>query len=155
MTIQASLSGHYQLPDNMELVSGIYWFAFPGKFTRPVTLELQHCASLHRPDDSLSLSFISARNIPNALRHEFHPLPGGIFPTESQYATIELSQVSGMGIGVGRRREEGSGRGRRYVAQNYYMAQSATRWLAHVIIGWDLELYVKVCFLISIIPHLK
>ena len=152
MSIQASLSGHYQLPDNMELVSGVYWFIFPGKFSRPVMLELQHCTSLHLPDDSLSLSFISAYNMPDALHHEFHPLPGGTFPKESRYAMIELSQVSGMGIGIGRRGEEGRGRGERgwgrlCTAQTYYMAESATRWLAHIVIGWDLDLYMKVCWI--------
>ena len=62
---------------------------------------------------------------------------------ESQYATIELSQVSGIGIGVGRR--EVGGRGRLCTAQTYYIAQSATHCLAHVVIGWDLDLYLKVC----------
>ena len=148
MSIQASLSGHYQLPDEMELVSGVYWFTFPGKFSRPVTLELQHCTSLHQPDDSLSLTFVSAHNIPDAPHHEFHPLPGGVFPTESRYAKIELSQVSGMGIGVGRRGE--GGWGRLCTAQTYYIVQSATRWLAHIVIGWDLDLYFKVCWIMCV-----
>ena len=152
MSIQASLSGHYQLPDNMELVSGVYWFIFPGKFSQPVILELQHCASLDLPKDMLSLAFVSACNKPNTLHHEFQPLPWGAFPTESRYALIELSEVSGMGIGVGRRRNEGrrkveGGRGRLCTAQTYYMAESATRWLAHIVIGWDLDLYFKVCWI--------
>ena len=70
---------------------------------------------------------------------------GGVFPTESRYATIELSQVSGMGIGVGRRGE--GGWGRLCTAQTYYIVQSATRWLAHIVIGWDLDLYFKVCWI--------
>ena len=150
MSIQASLSGHYQFPDNMELVSGVYWFAFPGKFSRPIILELQHCTSLHPPDDSLSLSFMSAYNKPDTLRYEFHPLSGGDFPTESQYAMIELSLLSGMGIGIGRRGKEGSERRdggwrRLCTAQTYYMTESATSWLAHIVIGWHLDLYLKVC----------
>ena len=141
MSIQASLSGHYQFPDNMELVSGVYWFAFPGKFSQPIILELQHCTSLHLLDDSLSLSFMSAYNKPDTLRYEFHPLPERDFLPDSEYTTIKLSLVSGMGIGIGR----DGGWGRLYTAQTYYMTESATSWLAHIVIGWHLDLYLKVC----------
>ena len=146
MSIQASLSGHYELPDNMELVSGVYWFTFPGKFSQPVILELQHCASLDLPKDMLSLAFVSAYDMPGTVHHEFQPVPWGAFPIGSRYALIELNQVSGMGIGIGRRRRKVEG-GRLCIAQTYYMTESATRWLAHIVIGWDLDLYFKVCWM--------
>ena len=31
MKIQASLSGQFKLPDDMELVSGVYWISFPSE----------------------------------------------------------------------------------------------------------------------------
>ena len=51
MSIQASLSGQYQLPDNTELVSGIYWITSSQKISlkTPATLKLQHCACVKHP----------------------------------------------------------------------------------------------------------
>ena len=45
LSIQASLSGDYQLPDDRVLVSGVYWLALhpPMKFSEKVTITIQHC----------------------------------------------------------------------------------------------------------------
>ena len=56
MRIQASLSGQFKLPDDMDLVSGVYWIYFPaGVLKKPVTLELQHCAYLEQTELDLPL----------------------------------------------------------------------------------------------------
>ena len=41
--VLASLTGQFKLPKGHELVSAVYWVATPGKFTKPVTIEVQHC----------------------------------------------------------------------------------------------------------------
>ena len=58
LCIQASLSGDYQLPDDGVLVSGVYWLSLHPhvkRFSKKVTLSLQHCA----PDVDPGLSFIT------------------------------------------------------------------------------------------------
>ena len=146
VTIQASLSGQFQLPHDMDLVSGVYKMDFspiPSQ-TLPVTLEMQHCANLGSSDQTSSLSFISAKYMPGTLPHKFDTLPGGTFSLESQYASIDLSSMSsGEGIGVGRMVKEG--RERLYGAYTCYIPQGPSRWLAHIAIIWDLDLYRKVC----------
>ena len=78
ITIQASLSGHYHLPDHSQLVSGVYWISFPGKFSRPVTLEVQHCASLQPAHETSSLTFVTAKCSQETLPYNFRPMTGGV-----------------------------------------------------------------------------
>ena len=141
MTIQASLSGQYQLPDDTELVSGVYWIAFPRRFSQPVTLELQHCADIEHPDQLSSLSFLTAKCNQKTLPYEFRPLSGGTFPTNSCYGSIELDHFSAFGIGW----VWGKEKKKCYTAQVFYIPQPPTTWLMHFTIYCDLELYLKVC----------
>ena len=162
MTIQASLSGQYQFPDDTELVSGIYWIAFPRRFSRPVILELQHCAYLEHPDQLSSLSFFTAKCNQKTLPYQFQPLSGGVFSTSTSYGTIDLYHFSGVGVSM--RRNKGKGRGgggkkkdkeiekrkkqeveKCYTARVFYIPQVATTWLMHFTIVCDLKLCLKVC----------
>lgn len=139
MSIQASLSGHFQLPDDTELVSGVYWVAFPQKFSQPVTLELQHCAYLEDPNDLL---FIRAKCNEEELPYKFHPLPGGVFSTNTCYGAIDLSHFSGVGVA----RKKKKRKRKRYTAQLFYIPSASTAaWLMHFTIIRDLELCLKVC----------
>ena len=159
MGIQASLSGQYQLPDDTELVSGVYWVAFPQRFSQPVTMELQHCAYLKHPDQLSSLSFFTARCNQETLPYQFKPLFGGVFSTDSSYGAIKLSHFSGVGVGRKKGKGKGKGRGKkgeeaeekRYSAHTYYIPQAATTWLMHFTIVCDLELCLKVCILLHIV----
>ena len=156
MSIQTSLSGQFQLPDDTELVSGVYWVAFPQRFYQPVTMEVQHCAYLEHPDQLSSLFFITARCNQETLPYQFKPLPGGVFSTHSSYGAIELSHFSGVGVvrkkgkGKGKESEKKGGEGekKRYSAHTYYIPQAATTWLMHFTIVCDLELCLKVCIMI-------
>ena len=159
MIIQASLSGHFQLPDDTELVSGIYWVSFPQEFLKPATIEVQHCAYLEHPDQLSSLFFITARCNQKTLPYQFQPLPSGVFSTDSSYGTIELSHFSGVGVVRKKGKGKGKGRGKkgeegeekRYSAHTYYISQAATTWLMHFTIVCDLELCLKVCILLYIV----
>ena len=140
MSIQASLSGQYQLPEDTELVSGVYWVAFPQKLSRPITLELQHCAHLENPEQLSSLFFLRAKCNQKTLPYQFQPFSGGVFSTTTCYGAIELSHFSGVGVGRRKRKKK------RYTAQIFYIPQvTTTMWLMHFTITFDLELYLKVC----------
>ena len=142
MTIQASLSGQYQLPDDTELVSGVYWVAYPRRFSQPVIMELQHCAYLEHPDQLSSLFFLTAKCNQEKLPYHFQPLLGGVFSTNSCYGSIELSHFSGVGVGRKKRKRK------HYTAQIFYIPQlAANAWRMDFTIIRDLELYIMVCIL--------
>ena len=138
MSIQAIQSSYLQLPENMELVSGVYSVTFPQKLLQPVAIEMQHCSSLEHPHQLPSLTFVTAKSTPGAPLSQFQALPGGLFPANSCYGSIQLSHSSEVAI-------VNDGSAKTYAALTYYVPQSATSWLVHTIIIWDLELYFQVC----------
>ena len=138
ISIQAIHSDHLQLPGNMELVSGVYSVTFPQKLLQPVVMELQHCASLEHPHQLPSLTFVTAESTQRVSPYKFQQLHGGIFPANSCYGSIHLRHSSEVAI-------VNDGSTKTYAALTYYVPQSATSWLMHIIIVWDLELYLQVC----------
>ena len=137
LNIQAIHSDGIQLPENVELVSGVYVVTFPQQIFQPVRMELQHCASLEHPHQLPSLSFVTAKSMQGLPPYQFQLLPGGIFPAKASYGNIQLSQSSGVAIV-----NDGS---KNYTAVTYYIPQSATTWLVYFFIMWDLELSLQVC----------
>lgn len=136
MSIRASLSGQFQLPDDMQLVSAVYWVAFPSKLFSPVTIEIQHCASLQHSNQLSSLTFITAKCNQKILPYNFTPLAGGVFSAGSSYGTIHLTHFSGVGV-AGERKE--------YSLRTYYIPQRPVTWLTHIVVISNLEIYLKVC----------
>ena len=105
--IRASLSGAFKLPDDTELLSPIFWMSVADgqKFLKPVTLEIQHCASRHEIEDEdesslADLSFMSAESFAEVghLPYIFKALEGGVFTDYSSYGSIQLTQLSGVGV---------------------------------------------------------
>ena len=151
MTILASLRGHYQLPDNTELVSAIYWFAFPRRFRQPVTLELQHCAHLRDTKDVQTLSFITAKCTQKTLPYDFTIYPGGVFSSNSRYGCIELNHFSSWAISrrIGSYlRDIGTyiDYERYYTIKTYYMRQGNLNnyWMVDLPIVWNLATQLQV-----------
>ena len=165
MKIQASLSGQFELPDDMELVSGVYWISFPAKsLVQPVTLELQHCARLESAEQTC-LTFVTSQCNQETLPYQFEPLPGGVFTTSSDYGAVQLYHFSGVAVARKKRRRSQSHReqegdsndktaeqsaAKQYVALTYYkQARSArTRWEMHFTIIPNLDLRLKVCYIV-------
>ena len=163
MKVQASLSGQFKLPDDMELVSGIYWISFPSKsLVQPVTLELQHCAE---QNEETYLTFVTSKCNQETLPYQFEPLSGGVFTTTSDYGAVQLYHFSGVAVARKKRRsseshsrkQEGDTDDKsaeqsvtkKYVALTYYkQARSArTTWEMHFTIIPNLELRLKVCLI--------
>ena len=98
VNIRASFSGQFQLSENWDLLSPVFWILAPCKFTKPVTLEIQHCGL--RADETVlpDLSFVSARCSQRDLPYRFEQLDGGLFTTYSYYGSIQLKHFSGIGI---------------------------------------------------------
>lgn len=161
MKIQASLSGEFRLPDDMELVSGVYWISFPAKLEHPVTLELQHCARLESAEQT-HLTFVTSQCSQETLPYQFEPLPGGVFTTSSDYGAVQLYHFSGVAVARKKRRTQSHSQDqegdtddktaeqsatKQYVALTYCkQARSArTRWEMHFTIVPNLDLRLKVC----------
>ena len=151
MTIKASINGQFLLPPNMELVSGIYWIKFPGHFSKPVTLSIQHCCDLESPDQASSLCFVTAKCRQEPMPYKFQKMSEkGYFSTESSYGTIQVQHFCGVGIAQQRNPEELAKEkwNKRYLAQAFYLAKDATPYQrdVHIPVIWDLELHRKVIF---------
>ena len=163
MKIQASLSGQFKLPDDMELVSGVYWISFPAKLEQPVTLELQHCAHLE-PTEQTSLTFVTSKCNQEELPYQFKLLPKGVFSASSDYAVVQIYEFSGMAvtkrIQSHSRKQKGDAdnesakrRGKKnYVALTYYIQARATRttWEMNFTVIRNLDLCLKVAMSVNI-----
>ena len=139
INIKASLSGPFELPEDSELLSPVFWISTLCKFKKPVTLEIQHCACRDKAHFA-DLNFISTKCSQKELPYTFKQLDGGRFPTESSYGTIQLSHFSGITV-TGRKRTP-----RAYCAQIYYtIKEEASDWRVYFIITKDLDTLKTVC----------
>ena len=97
LQIKASLAGQYEFPENSHLVSAVFWLCCEtvSKFTRPITVEIQHCA---KSKNTTNLKFVRAVCSQKQLPYIFKQLPGGNFTSHSSYGVIELNSFSGVGV---------------------------------------------------------
>ena len=91
--IQASLCGQFEFPDSAELVSAVYWISCATEFSKPVTLELQHCAV----GQTSSLQFVRAQCTQKTLPYQFRPIDG-VFTHDIDYGSTSITHFSGIGI---------------------------------------------------------
>ena len=116
LNVQVSLSGQFQLPIDCELVSAVYWVSCPHKFTKPLVVEIQHCAALSSDEQCEQLTFVRTMCTQKELPYTFTE-EGGVFSHHSSYGSFSLSHFSG--VGVGRRRGRKVHRPRRARAAPY------------------------------------
>ena len=140
--VKASLSGQFQLPEDTVLLSPVFWISAPCKFTKPVTLEIQHCAL--REDESVlsDLNFVSAMCSQRDLPYRFKHLDGGVFTMHSSYGSIQLSHFSAKAI-TGRKRTL-----RLYCARLYHTIEQIYDWRFCLVITQDLAVCNTVSLLI-------
>ena len=143
MEIRASLSGLYELPEDCELVSGVYWIYCPVKFSKPVTMKLQYDGSVTE-----GLSFVRAECTPKQLPDTFRKVESGLFPQDSPHASISVTHFSGWGI-ISKLRS----RPRQYTAEVHYCSASRNSWTVLFVITCkrNLDLDHMVCTIIIII----
>ena len=100
LNVRVSLSGQFQLPPNCELISAVYWVSStcPHKFTKPLVVEIQHCAALSSDEQCEQLTFVRTMCTQKELPYTFTE-EGGVFSHHSSYGTLSLSHFSGVGVG--------------------------------------------------------
>ena len=136
VSIRVSLAGHFELPEGYELVSAVYWVAAPRKFTKPVTLEVQHCANFNK---SNQLRFVCTSCTQKHLPYKFEFMDGGLFTSGSKYGTLSTTHFSGIGAVKKVTPGEPSCR---YCAQVYFTVKSLQDYwyYCHFVVTKDLEI---------------
>ena len=132
INIKVSLSGQFQLPEDSDLLSPVFWISAPCKFTKPVTLEIQHCALTEDEAALSNLSFVLTKCTQRDLPYRFRQVDGGVFTTNSTYGSIQLSHFSGVGV-AGRK-----GTPRLYCAHVYHSKKNSHEWRFYFVIIPDL-----------------
>ena len=131
ITILAYTAGQYVFPEDIHLVSSVFWFrCLPNcSFTKPITVQLEHCANIN---DLTKLTFVRAST--SSFPYTFKQLEGGRFLSQDHrdYGTIELSQFCGMGVC-----QEGSISERKYYASLLYLGQQIVPDSIHIALTWN------------------
>ena len=131
--IQASLCGQFEFPNSSELVSAVYWISCASKFSKPVTLDLQHCAV----GQTSSLQFVRAKCTQKTLPYQFQPIDG-VFICDSDYGSTSITHFSG--IGIVRTLQSWLGRSSEtYLAQVYLKNVNLNEWKVYFIVTKNLE----------------
>ena len=128
--------GDYQLPQDTHLVSAVYWMeCVPEcRFSRPLTLEVQHCA---KPEGASQLCFVKASSMDRGEERINFETVAGNFSCHSSYGFIELDSFSGYGVG-----EEGA-EDREYSASTHYSEENKSHKI-HFTIVWNTKVHNKV-----------
>ena len=130
LDIKASVAGQYQFPDNLQLVSGVFWMRLrpSGRFQQQLTVEIQHCAKM---TSSTKLSFVRAHCSQESLPYTFKQLKGcGSFTVQRPYGSLELSQFSGLAV-------TGEDVEREYTASLYYFGSELHSREIHFVVNWN------------------
>ena len=69
----------------------------PHKFTKPLAVEIQHCAALSSDEQCEQLTFVRTMCTQKELPYTFTE-EGGVFSHHSSYGTLSLSHFSGFGV---------------------------------------------------------
>ena len=96
VTVQATLAGQFQLPENSQLISAIYWISASEVFLKEVAVNIQHCAVIRTEEECSKFRFIITKCSQEELPYRFREREG-VFNPHTQYATIKLKQFSGIG----------------------------------------------------------
>ena len=136
INIKASIAGQYEFPENYYLTSAIFWLYCETvhKFSRPITVEIQHCAK----SENVKLNFVRAICSQKQLPYTFKQLPGGNFTSHSSYGVIELNSFSGVGV-----IQEGC-ENREYCSRLFYMHVSPLSHEIHFVVTWNVEAHLTV-----------
>ena len=139
LTIKASLAGQYGFPDNSNLVSAIFWLRCEPmcKFTKPVTVEIQHCARLENIAN-LTLKFVRAACSQKQLPYTFKEL-GGEFTKHSSYGAVKVNSFSGLAV-----IQKGPEVHREYCSKLFYLSNYFSGHRIDFVVTWNTETHLNV-----------
>ena len=143
ISVKTSISGQYEFPENLSLVSGIVWLRCEPlcKFSKPITLKMEHSATAHA---AAKLSFVRAFCTKKKATYVFKELPGGHFNKDD--GAIELTGFSGLGIA-------GENPDREYCARIFYLSRPRiTSYKIDFVVTWNTKIHHAVsCYRLNLI----
>ena len=146
--IKTSITGDYQLPQNLHLVSAVYSIKCIPKiqFSKPVTLQIQHCVT--QQESFHELCFVRSPSAGSSFE-VFQSNTGsqsaavGRFPKHSSYGFIELDRFCKFALA---RKVFGK---RDYCANIYRREDDTRHHKIHFTILWNTSAHNKVSSLID------
>ena len=98
LAVKFILFGEFELPDNCQLVSAIFWIKASQLFSRDVTLHLHHCAIMESEAQCSQYKFVAGRCSQPDLPYKLVLREGGVFNPYTREASISVKQFSFYGI---------------------------------------------------------
>lgn len=140
VNIKTALMGQFKLPEDYELVSAVYWVYAPGKFSKPPTMKVQHCAYFSNPNQ---LCCVRTSCTQESLPYKFKVVDGGSFSLNNKYGELNTTHFSGSGIAKEVTPGEHSCQ---YCAQVYFTAKYLKHflWYCHFVVTKDMEICIVV-----------
>ena len=142
--VESSVRGQFQFPPETELISGVYWITSGHRFTKSVTVEIQHCANLDLPQHLTFVVATGNTHTQENLPYEFTTLDEGVFPRDSQYGKIERTHFCGLAIAIKKIQKKLGLKSVSYCGQLYYQSSAIQSWNVYFVIVQNLEIYLKV-----------
>ena len=130
MTIRAIMKGEFELPDNTQMISALFWIYCSEEFLEHIEVNIQHCAIISTEEACENFTFIIAKCSQDDLPYKCIEQKG-VFRPHTQYATIKLKRFSMVGA-VGPADSE-----KFYVALKFYKQLS------------NFNDYVRFCFIVA------
>ncbi len=88
----------FHIPEDMKLVSSIYYISMSHDLLKPAILEIQHCCrAIYDNTGKCNLSFVSAFTMTSGPPYKFEPIKGGHF-SDGDYGIIQRKGFSGYAI---------------------------------------------------------
>ena len=92
--VVALVGGDFKFPDNTVLVSAVYAISVSRRLLKPLRLEMQHCVSITRRDQTRYIKFAIAPVDTPSLPYQFRIVEGGEFSIGSRYGSIDRKEFS-------------------------------------------------------------
>ena len=92
--VVALVGGDFKFPDNTVLVSAVYAISVSRRLLKPLRLEMQHCVSITRRDQTRYIKFAIAPVDTPSLPYQFRIVEGGDFSIGSRYGSIDRKEFS-------------------------------------------------------------
>ena len=117
LAIKSILTGEFDLPENCQLVSAIFWINASQLFNRDVTLHLQHCVVIESEAQCSQYKFVAGRCSQPDLPYKLVLREGGVFTPHTREASISVKQFSFYAVAhVGDKKDSRS----IYIGQVFY-----------------------------------
>ena len=98
VAVKIIFAGQFELPEDSQLISPIYWVSSNNSFLKELTVNIQHGAVITSEEQCAEFKFIIAECSQEVLPYKFKKTGKGLFNNHSRYAIIKVKQFSYFGL---------------------------------------------------------